>query len=353
MPEETMTPRERWLAVLRRQKPDRIPMDYWATPEAHQKLADHLQLPPEQVAERLHIDAPVWAAGVYCGPPPEDGRDIWGIRHRAVGYGTGTYYEACGEPPLARFNSVDQIEAEYAWPQPDHWSYSMLPDQVRGKEHLPIKGGGSEPMLLYKQLRGEEQAFIDLIENPDIVHYCLGRLFDLAYENTRRIFEAIPGVVMITYIAEDMGGQTCLMYSPRQIREFLLPGMKRMIGLVKEHGSYVFHHSDGAVREILPEMIELGIEILNPIQWRCQGMGREGLKRDFGESIIFHGGVDNQQTLPFGSVEDVRAEVKQNIEILGAGGGYIIAPCHNIQAVGPAENVVAMYEAGYEYGWVS
>lgn len=91
--------------------------------------------------------------------------------------------------------------------------------------------------------------------------------------------------------------------------------------------------------------------ILNPVQWRCAGMEREGLKRDFGDKLIFHGGMDNQYTLPFGSQEEVKQEVIDNIRILGNGGGYILAPCHNIQAVSPAENIVAMYETGYKYGF--
>jgi uroporphyrinogen decarboxylase len=97
-------------------------------------------------------------------------------------------------------------------------------------------------------------------------------------------------------------------------------------------------------------MIEAGIDILNPIQWRCKGMEREGLKRDFGEKVIFHGGVDNQYTLAMGTVEEVRQEVEENLRILGDGGGYILAPCHNIQAVSPPENIVAMYETGYALG---
>ena len=97
-------------------------------------------------------------------------------------------------------------------------------------------------------------------------------------------------------------------------------------------------------------MIVAGIDVLNPIQWRCKGMEREGLKRDFGDRVAFHGGVDNQHTLAFGSVDEVREEVITNIRVLGQGGGYILAPCHNIQAVSPPENVVAMYETGYEVG---
>jgi uroporphyrinogen decarboxylase len=151
-------------------------------------------------------------------------------------------------------------------------------------------------------------------------------------------------------VAEDLGGQTDLMISVRHIREFLLPGMKRMIDLAHQAGAFVFHHDDGNCRRILPDLIDLGIDLLNPIQWRCPGMEREELKRDFGSRIIFHGGVDNQQTLPFGTVEDVRREVADNLAILGRGGGYILAPCHNIQSLTPVENVVALYETGRELG---
>jgi uroporphyrinogen decarboxylase len=192
---------------------------------------------------------------------------------------------------------------------------------------------------------------MDLVMHPEIVHYALDQLFDFAYESTTRIYEAIPGRVNISYVAEDFGSQESLLFSPKQIRTFFIPRMKRMIDLAHSAGAYAFFHSDGAVRPILPDMIAAGIDVLNPIQWRCVGMARAGLKRDFGDDLIFHGAVDNQQTLPFGTQDDVRAEVAANIEILGAGGGYIIAPCHNIQANTPPENVVAMYEAGREFGW--
>jgi uroporphyrinogen decarboxylase len=350
MPKETMTSRERWLAVLTRQTPDRVPMDYWATEEATRNLLKYLNCDFEEARKRLHLDIPFTVAGRYVGPPPKNGEDIWGLRYRQVDYGTGVYNEVINAP-LAHYTSVEEIEANYNWPKPDYWDYSHLPELIKGHEHEPILGGGSEPFLRYKLLRGEEQAFIDLIENPEIVHYCLDKLFDLAYQSTLRIFETIPGKVMITYVAEDLGSQTGLLYSPDQIRKFLFPGMKRMIELTKHHGSFVFHHSDGAIRDILPELVELGIEVLNPIQWRCPGMEREKLKQDFGDRLVFHGGMDNQYTLPFGTVDEVRQEVIDNYRILGNGGGYILAPCHNIQAITPPENIVAMYETGYEYGW--
>ena len=346
---ETMTGKERWLAVLDGEKPDRVPMDIWATDEAWDKLCAHLECGRDEALARLHIDTPHGVGPVHTGPIPAPDADLWGLTYRTVEYGTGTYTEVTNAP-LAHFGSVEEIEANYRWPSPDDWDYSTLPAQVRGKEDRVVRGGGSEPFLVYKHLRGETQAFVDLLMNPDIVHYCMDKMYGLAYEQTRRIFEAIPGVVDVTYVAEDLGGQENLMYAPDHIREYFLPHMKRMADLTRENGSHVFFHTDGAVREIIHDLLGIGIQVLNPIQWRCPGMDREGLKRDFGVRLKFHGGVDNQQTLPFGSVDDVRREVIENLEILGTGGGYILAPCHNIQAVSPADNVVALYEAGYDAG---
>ncbi len=350
MAKDSMTPRERWQAVLSRAVPDRVPMDYWGTEEATKKLMRHLRCPDESALfERLHIDRPVALAPRYVGPALPADADELGCRYRDVDYGTGVYRE-CIEHPLARFTSLAELKREYRWPCADWYDVSVIPAQLAGREDLPVQGGGSEPFLQYKALRGDEQAFIDLEENPDIVHECLDRLFDLAYEKTRRIFESARGSVLFSYVAEDMGSQDDLMFSPSQIRTFLIPRMKRMIDLVHQTGAYVFHHNDGSVRRILPDLLEAGIDVLNPIQWRCKGMEREGLKRDFGARLIFHGGMDNQKTLPFGTVEDVRREVEDNLRILGKGGGYILAPCHNVQAVSPPENVVAMYEAGFALG---
>ncbi|MGC9521092.1 MAG: uroporphyrinogen decarboxylase family protein [Anaerolineae bacterium] len=352
MPTETMTSKERWLAVLQHQIPDRLPMDYWATPEATQAVMAYLGCDsPSEMYDLLHIDRLITVAPAYVGPPIEPDMDMYGCRYADVDYGTGIYRECIGHP-LAQYTTVEEIDENYTWPTADWFDYTTIPDQVTGHDDLPVRGGGSEPFLIYCQLRGLEQGFVDLALNPEMVHYCLDRLFDFCYENTLRIYEAIPGRVNVSYVAEDMGSQKSLLFSPQQIREFLIPRMKRMIDLAHSAGAYVFFHSDGAVRRILPDMIAAGIDVLNPIQWRCTGMEREGLKRDFGDALVFHGAVDNQQTLPFGSPEDVRSEVLTNIEILGDDGGYIIAPCHNIQANTPPENVVTMYRTGYEAGWM-
>jgi uroporphyrinogen decarboxylase len=377
MPNESMTPRERWQAVLTRQTPDRVPMDYWSTPEFSAKLVRHLGLSRRTEAQlvgdfsggkngeaataeaytalrealtRMNVDFVVSVGPKYIGPPLPPNTDVFGLTYRSVDYGTGTYTEVASNP-LAKFNSVEEIEQNYRWPDPDWYDYSVIPSQIAGMERYPIRGGGSEPFLTYKSLRGDMQAMMDLVENPEIVHYCLDKLFELAYIGTQRIYETIPGKVMITYVAEDMGGQDNLMFSKKHIRTFLLPRMKRIIDLAHQAGAFVFHHNDGNCRAILPDMIEAGIDVLNPIQWRSRGMEREGLKADFGERLVFHGAMDNQYTLPFGTTEEVRQEVRDNLAILGAGGGYILAPCHNIQPVSPPENIVAMYEEGYKCGW--
>jgi uroporphyrinogen decarboxylase len=346
MLKESMTPKERYLAVLRREKPDRVPMEWRATREAGEKLAR----PLDEAFDRLHIDRIVDVRPRYVGPPIEPGYDMYGCRHEDVDYGTGTYSEVVSYP-LAQYTSVAEIEENYTWPNADWFDFSGIADQVAGKERYPVRGGGSEPFLTYKDLRGMEQAYVDLIEHPDIVHYCLDKLFDFRYESTRRIYEQLPyGTVNVTYVAEDMGSQESLLLSPAAIGTFLLPRMKRMMDLAHQAGAYVFLHSDGAIRPILRDFIAAGVDVLDPVQWRCKGMAREGLKRDFGAELIFHGAMDNQYTLAFGSVEEVRQEVRDNIRILGAGGGYILGPCHNIQPISPPENIVAMYEAGYEYG---
>jgi uroporphyrinogen decarboxylase len=376
MAKEHLTPRERWQAVLSRQQPDRVPVDYWSTPEFSAKLIRHLGLsrktqaalardltssprdprvPNEgrralrEALRRLGVDFVVGASPRYVGPKLPPNTDVFGCTYRAVNYGTGEYSEVVTHP-LAPYSSVEEIQRHYRWPNPDWYDYSIIPELLAGWEDYPVRGGGSEPFLIYKNLRGDEQAMVDLVENPEMVHYILDQLFHLALTDTQRIYETIPGRVMMTYVAEDMGGQDRLMFSPRHIRAYLLPRMKQVIDLAHQAGAYAFHHNDGNCRAILPDMVALGIDMLNPIQWRSPGMERESLKAEFGARLVFHGAMDNQYTLPFGSVAEVRQEVADNLRILGEGGGYILAPCHNIQPVSPVENIVAMYETAREIG---
>ena len=142
MPKETMTSKERWLAVLMREKPDRVPMDYWATGEASEKLVRHLGA--RDLAEALatlHVDTPVNLGGRYVGPKLPKGTDVFGMRHRTVDYGTGTYAEVANAP-LADYDSPDEIEAGYTWPSPDWWDYSHLGEAAEKAAERPVRAGG-------------------------------------------------------------------------------------------------------------------------------------------------------------------------------------------------------------------
>jgi uroporphyrinogen decarboxylase len=347
-----MTPRERWLTILAGGTPDRIPTDYWATDEVTARLLKELGCrDQEELYVRLNID------GVYTVFPertvrhhPDDPEaDHWGVRRRPVEYGTGSYEEFANHP-LEKMESAREIDA-FRWPQAgDHDFEKFRQDLKRAPSHRLIRSGEYEPFLLYCAMRGMEQAMVDLLVEPEIVTAGLQHIFDYYYELNSRIFEIGKGIVDIFYLAEDLGGQSSLLFGIDQIRRFIIPNQKRMADLARKYGVHVFYHTDGAARGILPDLIDVvGIEVLNPIQWRCPGMEREGLVRDFGKSVIFHGGMDNQQTLPFGSRDEVRTEVLENIRIF-ENARWICAPCHNLQPVTPTANIVTMYETIFEHG---
>jgi len=350
MPKDAMTPRERWEAVIKHKKPDRIPMVWSGTPEIRDIMMRYLNAGSvEEMLTKLHIDEIVGIGPELRVRIPE-GTDEYGCRFTKVSYGTGEYLE-CTYHPLAGFKTLSQIKSHYKFPTIDIYDFSVIPAQLKGKEHLPVYGGGCEPFLQYGYLRGLEQAMIDLVENPDIAEYCLEKIFSLSYEKTVRIYQAAPGKVLITTVAEDFGSQENLLFSPATIRQFFIPRMRKMMALAHENGAFVLTHSDGAIRAIIGDLIEAGMDILNPVQWRCRGMDRKELKESFGARIAFHGAMDNQYTMPFGTIRDVEKEVLDNISILGKDGGYILGPCHNFQSITPPENIVAMYNTAYENGW--
>lgn len=364
----SMTPRERWLALFHRQKPDRIPTDYWATSEVTERLLRELRC--ENVRElcvRLHIDLPEPLSAVprssavadpfssavvdpFTSPVPSDSFfDIWGVRYRIIRHMTGEYREVDSHP-LAAAKTVAEIAA-HPWPDPEAYDWELFAKQAAALSgRYPVRCGTYEPFLIYCAMRGLEQSMADLMEEPEIADAILGRLFDFHYRHLERMFEIARGKIDFVYVAEDLGSQTGLLIGLPQIRRYLLPNQKRIADLARHHGIHIFYHTDGAVRPVIPDLIATtGIELLNPIQWRCPGMEREGLVRDFEKDLIFHGAMDNQQTLPFGSVEEVRQEVLDNLRIF-SGARWICAPCHNLQPVTPTANIVTMYETIREYG---
>jgi uroporphyrinogen decarboxylase len=350
-----MTPRERWRALLRGQAPDRLPCDYWATEEVTRRLLKELACPSErQLWERLGADRLVRVAPRH---PRASERtwylqslySVWGVEVRPSPAGdSGAVYLEVTRHPLAGAAGVQDIE-RYPWPDPQDWDLSQLRAECLQWSDYPILLGSYEPFLLYCRLRGFEQALRDLLEQPALLEAALERIHWIHERIIRRSLETAGDLMDLVWVGEDLGTQQSLLISPRLFRRFLKPRLSAMIELVHSFGLRVFHHDDGAIRPLIPDLIEIGIDILNPIQWRCPGMDRESLARDFGSRLIFHGAVDNQHTLPFGSPEDVRREVEENIRIFARGKGYIVAPCHNIQANTPTANILAMFEAVREF----
>ncbi len=157
-----------------------------------------------------------------------------------------------------------------------------------------------------------------------------------------RFLTEMGDLIDIVFISDDMGTQESLLLSPAAWDRHFRERLKRWCDLIHRHGKKVLYHTDGAVRPLLPQIIGCGIDILNPIQHICPGMDRAALQRDFGDQVIFHGGVDNQHVLPFGSADDVRRETRTCIDTLGRAGGYICCSCHNVQAGTPVANILAM-----------
>jgi uroporphyrinogen decarboxylase len=352
-----MTPRERWLALFKGQRPDRIPADYWGTTEITERLKADLRCDSDRALwQRLGIDK-----CVFLGPRHPNAREdswhlpslfsLFGIETRLVSYGDGIgEYEEVVTAPLANAIVPSDIES-CPWPDPADFDYSSLRAEcAQYHDDYPVLGVAYEPFYLYCRLRSMERALEDIGDNPEFVDALMGRIHSLFAGIVRNSIEAAGALFDFVYVAEDLGSQESLLMSPRAIRRFLLPWLADMVRLAHSCGKLVFHHDDGAIRPVIPDLIEIGIDVLNPIQWRCKGMDRERLARDFGSKLVFHGGIDNQHTLPFGTAADVRSEVAENIRVFRDCRGYVVAPCHNLQANTPTQNVVALYEAVEEFG---
>jgi uroporphyrinogen decarboxylase len=376
-----MNHRERILAAVRHQPLDRVPTDMWATPEVLHRLFAHFGIASDTAGatrsgepqggglqgsavtyddlslvalwDRLDIDGILTVSPPYIGPPlaqaGEVSVDEWGVGLRRQHYETGSYREQVSHP-LAAAETIADLEA-YRWPDPDWYDYAALPGLTARFSGRAVSSGYTAPFYFHNMLRGLELSLMDPILRPDFTHHLLARLSDFFTEYHRRCFEVLGGLADMTQVTDDFGSQHGLLISPRVFDQFYRAPLQRGIDLAKSHGLIVFHHDDGDVRILLPRLVEMGINVLNPIQWRCGDWDLRALKAQYGQRLCFHSAVDNQQTLPFGTPADVRAEVKHLIETLaGDRTGFILGPCHNLQAVTPVENILAMYKAAWEYG---
>ncbi len=190
-------------------------------------------------------------------------------------------------------------------------------------------------------MRSLEEALVDTIAEPEFLHRALDHIAYAQGEMTRRFLEAAEGAVDMVFISDDVGTQQSLLLSPAAFDEFLFPRLKQWCDMVHSFGVRVFFHTDGAAEPLIPRLIEAGIDVLNPIQHVCPGMDSRSLKAKYGDRVIFHGGVDNQYALPFGTPAEVRKETAACLRELGPA-GYLPCSCHFIQADTPVENVLAI-----------
>lgn len=344
-----MTPRERILRTLNRQTTDRPPVDLWYVGEVLQALYAHTKTDNELALWRaLGIDKWAWVNPSYTGPLAPKQADAafvnhWGIQFKLVQSGPATYSESLAFP-LAGY-TVDNLNDYPYWPDPDKFDYAEVGARARAlAQEFATLGPWVSLFEIYCNMRGLEQAMMDIALEPALVNAALDKIEAIQTAMLENMLAATKGVLDAVFISDDMGSQQGLLISPGMWEEFIKPRFRRWCDMIHAHGVKVFHHTDGAVRPLIPQYVEIGVDVLNPIQHKCPGMEMDRLKRDFGSALIFHGGVDTQEILPFRDADAVRAETRACVEQLGAGGGFICCSCHNIQAGTPVENIVAMIE---------
>ena len=371
-----MTHRERILAALNHRQPDRVPLDLGATRstsivvQAYERLNRHLGStePPRIFSKWLNIAHPSQAMlqrfdidtrSVGQGPPDNwqdivfaDGsyQDEWGVvRSRPAGC---LYYDLT-RSPFAGEASVADLD-RHPWPDPhDPGRCRGLKEEARRLRQetdyaiaLNMPGG---VVTQAQFLRGFEDWFADLIADPTFYHALLERITDLWIEMAKDEFDAAGDCADFCFFGDDVAFQDGPMMSMELYRKMVKPYHARVFSYLKSRSSAkILYHTCGSVAHLIPDLIELGVDALNPIQVSAKGMDTKTLKREFGKDICFWGGIDTQRVLPFGSVRDVQVEVRRRVEDLGPD-GYCVCAVHNLQADVSPENICAMYDAAREY----
>lgn len=375
-----MTSRERVVTALNHREPDRVPFDCTFSYGGYNRLAEYLGFtaskPVMPGSTWLSVSAPMELLRImkvdllYVGlnrwpnaPVFEYGIDTftdeWGITYRKAANPTGVHYEFADHP--LKDASVEDL-ADYPWPDPtDPGLTAGLEEKARILyETTDFALVGKFSNSIYEtafMLRGVEQWYMDLVLNPAFVEALMDRLTDIAICLLEAGLKTMGQYVQIVRLAgDDMGHQRGTIMSPRMFRRLVKPRFMRLYGAAKRLMSEyapdakLKAHTDGDVYPIIPDYIECGLDVLNPVQPYVAEMDHEVLKAEFGERLSFHGGMDIQGVLPFGTPQDVTAEARKVMSALGRGGGYILAPTHYVQPDVPPENLIALRDAVLEYG---
>ncbi len=354
-----MNSRQRVIGALERRKIDRVPvhLSCGGPNSAIDALLTHYQAKDRMdLLLKMQIDTRS-VSPRYVGPSGqapignEKGTEsVFGgseyIKCDFEGSGgiAGTYADDLGSRPFKHFTTVREIE-DHSWPKADWFDFTALKEDCRRNSEYGIRCGGWSPVISRVfELFGMEKALLYFHDRPDLIHATIGKVTDYYYELFDKTLQAADGGIHIVGFGDDFATQRDLMLSLAMWRTYCKEPLRRLFSLGKKHGVYVFFHSCGAVRSIIPDLIEIGLDILYPVQPKAWGMDHRELKAEFGDRLTFWGGIDVQQVLPFGTPEQVRRTVRERIEILGAGGGYILSSSHNLLKAFPLENILAMYD---------
>jgi uroporphyrinogen decarboxylase len=376
--------RERVWRALNHKEADRIPFDLGGTGlttmhvTAYENLrralglspvqprvgfmAEQLALVDEDVAERLETDIRMVQPGtastfefIFLDEGDYEAyTDEWGIGWHKPKQG-GLYYDMYHHP-LAAARTLAEFKA-HPFPDPvDPQRFAGLRTRAEAAaatgKAVALAGACSGIAEVYAWMRGFEQYYVDLAANAETVGYMLDRLVDWKCAYWERALHETGDLIDVVIEADDLAGQNGPLLSPKMYRDLIQPRHKRLFAFIKARTrAKLFYHSCGAVRPLLPALIDAGIDILNPVQISAAGMDLAALKRDFGRDLVFWGGgADTQRVLGTATPDRIKQHVKENIAALAPGGGFVFATVHDIQANVPPENVVAMWEAWKAYG---
>lgn len=342
-----MTSRERVLQAIAHKPTDCAPADYGAHQEVTYGLIRKLGVrDSEELLQALGVDMRrvVFDYGQPETGPDADGyrRTMWGARYRTTDRGDGRPNFIS---PFNENTTVDEVHAQ-PWPDPGKLNYSMVREQCR-KFHGEYATYGAPWSPFFHEvgwLIGQEEFLVWMHTKPEVVHAIIHHVVAYEVEATRRFLQAADGLLDIAYFGNDFGTQRGLFISPQMWHEFFRQPLKLYFDASHEYGCKVMKHSCGAVRDIIPFLIEDGVDILDPIQVAATGMDLAGLVEDFGQDLCFHGGVDTQRTLPFGTSDDVRAEVRSYRALTKDQGGYILCGSQEFIEDIPLDNILAMYD---------
>ena len=343
-----MNSKQRVHAALRREPVDRPPIFMWFHPQTAQRLARVLEIPASRVAGAMGDDVrQTWVnnnyamEGIVHEHDGESHLDIWGIQWTTqYGFNQITSF------PLGRASREEALRYAFPIDRLEELMRLMLPVVAHERDYF--NGCDVSPCVyeMYWRLRGIEMALLDMVEDPGFASEMLTRCADFSLELSRAAL--VRYKLDWLWTGDDVSSQASMLMSPATWRSLIKPHLARVVAVGKVQGLWVAYHCCGALRPIIPDLIEIGVDVLNPVQCNCPGMDPLELKAEFGKQLAFMGGVDTQGLLPTGSVDDVRRATSRLMAgMTRDGGGYILAASHTVPPETPDENVFAMYqEAG-------